>query len=64
MCCRIRGKNDKKPKLMIEEKISKKRSLGRCQNLWLQDLRCWFNCLSIEVCRVAVSKIQSGILIA
>lgn len=43
-------------KLIIEEKIQGKRSVGRRQNSWMKDLRRWFGRTSTDIFRAAASK--------
>ena len=44
-------------RLIIEGKIAGKRSIGRRQNSWVKDLRRWFNRISTDIFRAAVSKV-------
>lgn len=43
-------------RLMIEGKGHDKRSVGRCQNSWLKDVRRWFDRSPAEISRAVVSK--------
>ena len=50
--------------IISEERIAGKRSVGRGQNFWLEDLRRWLECSSLDILRKAVSEIQTTLWMA
>lgn len=60
----MRGKKYELLRLIIEGKVQGKRSIGRRQNSWLKDIRRWFGCSSIDIFRMAVSRMTLAIWIA
>lgn len=60
----MRGEKYELLRLIIEGKIQGKRSIGRRQNSWLKDIRRWFDCSSIDIFRMAVSRTTLAIWIA
>jgi ribosomal 50S subunit-associated protein YjgA (DUF615 family) len=60
----LRGRKYEILRVILEGKISGKRSIGRRQNSWLKDLRRWCGCNTAELFRKAALKIQMALWIA
>uniref|UniRef100_A0A6P7FHS6 Uncharacterized protein LOC114328175 n=1 Tax=Diabrotica virgifera virgifera TaxID=50390 RepID=A0A6P7FHS6_DIAVI len=60
----LRGERYELLQIILEDAVQGDRSVGRCQNSWLKDLRRWFDRSSAEIFRAAVSKATIAIWIA
>ena len=60
----LRGEKYEMLRVILQGKISGKRSIGRRQNSWMKDLRRWCACSTTELFRKAVSKVQLALWIA
>ena len=50
--------------LIVQGKISGKRSVGRRRASWLKNLRDWFHCSNVQLFRAAVNKVRIAMMIA
>ena len=50
--------------LIVQGKISGKRSVGRRRVSWLKNLRDWYGCSNYQLFRAAVNKIRIAVMIA
>lgn len=60
----MRGEKYVLLQIIIQGKIVGKRSIGRRRISWLNNLRQWYNCKSVELFRAAVSKVKIAVMIA
>lgn len=60
----MRGQKYTLLQLIVQGKISGKRSIGRRRVSWLKNLRDWFNCSNVQLFRAAVNKVTIAVMIA
>lgn len=60
----MRGPKYEILRLIIQGKISGKRSIGRRRISWMKNLRQWFSCTSTDLFRAAISKVRIALMIA
>ena len=60
----MRGQKYTLLQLIVQGKISGKRSIGRRRVSWLRNLRDWFNCSNVQLFRAAVNKVRIAVMIA
>lgn len=57
----MKGKRYEILSLIIQGKMSGKRSIGYCQNSWMKDRYRWHNCSSTDIFKVAVFRVQVAV---
>lgn len=60
----MRGQKYTLLQLIVQGKISGKRSIGRRRVSWLKNLREWFDCSNVQLFRAAVNKVRIAVMIA